>query len=120
MRDGAIIALLGAAFGWLLGYIGDSLRERRREQREARAAALAIFAELVEALGNLWTARKLGVWTSSHGPRRTAWDAYGVTLLRGGDVETLAPLGVSYSSLADAEWLFAMSADKPKPSIIDV
>ena len=115
LSDEVVTALIsagvGASLGWALGFIGDGARQRRRDRKEARAAALVIFGELAESLGNLWVARQIGLWTSSQSPRRTAWDAYGVILMRGGSVDTLAPLALAYSSLADADWLISASED---------
>lgn len=90
-----LITFAALLVGWGLGF-GSQLW---REKREARNAARIVYAELQSNLAKVETCHDTGEWDEESGFQRTAWETYGLVLLRVLDNVTLNELTRAYHLL---------------------
>ncbi len=106
MSPEATAALVGAAVGGGVAFLGQLGILLFIAARERRAAAQIIYAELVTNLGSARTLMETGHWPNTSGkPSTAAWDAYGAKLLRGGGVGQVGSVALAYSSVDALVWL---------------
>lgn len=106
LSPAATAALIGAAVGWLLGFLSDFAREELRARRARRVAALLIYGELTSNVAAVSALRKHGVWSTER-IHRTAWEGQGAALLYRADIDRVGHLSQAYSSLEDVAFLVA-------------
>jgi hypothetical protein len=97
-------ALIGAAVGWFLGFLSESVTEALRHRRARRVAALLIYGELFSNLAAVSALRKYGVWSTGR-IHRSAWEAQAPALLYRSNVDRVGKLSIAYNSLEDVSFL---------------
>jgi hypothetical protein len=97
-------ALIGAAVGWLLGFLSEFGADEFRARRARKTAALLIYGELTGNLAAVSALRKYGVWTNER-IRRSAWEAQGAALLYRANVDRVGRMSMAYNSLEDVAFL---------------
>ena len=101
--DALAAGLIGTGVGALLAFAGQAGMTWLSERREARAAALMIFAELTAGYVAFQTFLEAGAWIGPRPARRSAWEGFGPTLVRGSSVEEIGAVAMAYSALDDVE-----------------
>jgi hypothetical protein len=100
----AFAALIGAAGGWVLGFLSEFVWETVRSRRARRVAALLVYAELTINLAAVSALRKFGL-LDEHSIKRSAWEAQAPALLYGADLNRAGRITQAYSTLEDIAWL---------------
>lgn len=124
MGPEAVAALVGAGagavVGFALGFVGEWIREARRESGDARAASRMIVAEMIANISTIDAARLGRSWDVQGNIRQFAWDAYGAAVVRHVKWHEIGLIARAYTAAHDAVWAMESDmSDEDKEEVVD-